>query len=153
MAQPANGDGSHTSEHPSAFALAAATAAAPAPAPTLALGRPDAPRTLQPAQGDAFNAIRWQRPEPAPLVRPVVIAPPPPPSAPPMPFTFVGLLMQGAAKPKAFIAKGEALMMVSTGDLLENNTYRVDGISDQEIVITYLPMNTRHNLTVTGGAP
>lgn len=113
------------------------------------------PRSFPDAQGAAFNAIAWQRPPAPVVVRPVAPAPPPAPSAPPLPYTFVGLLTQhnNSAPPKAFIAQGDSLLMVSAGDVLDNNTYRVDTITEQEVVITYLPMRTRHTLTVTGGTP
>jgi hypothetical protein len=70
--------------------------------------------------------------------------------APPMPFTFVGMLESGTAKPSAFLAKGEALLVVSAGDVLDNNTYRVDRLSASEIVMTYLPLNIQQTLSVPG---
>lgn len=124
-----------------------------AAAPATDLAPASSPRKLASAQGNAFNAILWLRPPPPAVVHPAVAPPPPPPAAPSLPYTFVGLLTRKSTQPQAFIARGESLLMVSTGDLLDNNTYRVDAISDQEIQITYLPMNTRHTLTVTGGTP
>ncbi len=69
-----------------------------------------------------------------------------------MPFTFVGMLERGATKPSAFLAKGEALLVVSAGDTLDNNTYRVDTLTPNEIVMTYLPMNIQQTLRVPGGS-
>ncbi len=103
------------------------------------------------SKGDAFAALNWLPPPP-----PVRVAPPPPPApppapvAPPLPFTFVGLLEKGAAKPQAFIAKGDSLLVVSAGDTLDNNTYRVDTLTAQQIVITYLPLNTPQTLNLLG---
>jgi hypothetical protein len=68
-----------------------------------------------------------------------------------MPFSFVGMLERGAAKPAAFLAKGDALLVVSAGDVLDNNTYRVDILNANEIVMTYLPMNIQQTLRVPGG--
>ena len=51
----------------------------------------------------------------------------------------------------AFLAKGEALLVVSAGDTLDNNTYRVDILNPNEIVMTYLPMNIQQTLRVPGG--
>jgi Tfp pilus assembly protein PilP len=67
-----------------------------------------------------------------------------------MPFTFVGMLENGTAKPSAFLAKGEALLVVSAGDVLDNNTYRIDRLSANEIVMTYLPLNIQQTLSVPG---
>lgn len=69
-----------------------------------------------------------------------------------MPFTFVGMLERGAAKPAAFLAKGEALLVVSTGDLLDNGTYRVDTLNANEIVVTHMPTNIQQTLSVSGRA-
>ena len=74
------------------------------------------------------------------------------PVTPPLPFTFVGMLERGAAKPQAFLAKGEALMVVSAQDTLDNNTYRVDSLNANEVVMTYLPLNIQQTLSVTGGS-
>lgn len=53
--------------------------------------------------------------------------------------------------PEAFLAKGDALLVVSVGDMLDNNTYRVDTLNANEVVMTYLPMNTKQTLNVSGG--
>lgn len=57
---------------------------------------------------------------------------------------------QGAAKPQAFLSKGDVLLVVAAGDLLDNNTYRVDTLTPQKIVITYLPLNTPQTLNILG---
>jgi hypothetical protein len=62
------------------------------------------------------------------------------------------MLERGATTPSAFVAKGDALLVISAGDMLENNTYRVESLSANEIVLTYLPMNIRQALSVTGRA-
>lgn len=69
-----------------------------------------------------------------------------------MPFTFVGLLEKGAGKPQAFLAKGDALLVVAAGDLLENRSYRIDSLTPQEVVMTYLPLNIRQTINVSGGS-
>jgi hypothetical protein len=103
------------------------------------------------SKGDAFAALNWLPPPPPVRVAPPAPPPPPPaPVAPPLPFTYVGLLEKGAAKPQAFISKGDSLLVVSAGDLLDNNTYRVDTLTAQQIVITYLPLNTPQTLNLLG---
>ena len=77
---------------------------------------------------------------------------PPAPVAPPLPFTFVGIVEQGAGKPQAFLSKGDALLIVTAGDQIENNTYRVDSLSPSAVVLTYLPMGQQQTLKVSGGS-
>ena len=138
--------------------VAAASAAARAQLePGFVLGNRE--RAIPGRDGDAFANLQWlppARPAPAPVV---VAAPPPPapaapapaPVAPPMPFAFVGMLEKGALKPQAFLSKGDALLVVAAGDLLENKTYRVDSLTPQELVMTYLPLNIKQSINVTGG--
>ncbi len=119
---------------------------------TLAL--PARSRIVPESSGNAFTNLSWLPPPP-----PVVIVPPPrppkppPPSAPPLPFTFVGLMEKGAASPQAFLAKGDALLVVAAGDTIDNNTYRIETLSAQKIVITYLPMNIQQTLNILGTTP
>ena len=111
-------------------------------------------RSLPAAKGELFANLNWTPPPPPPAPAPAP-APPPKPAAPvtpPLPFTFVGMLERGAAKPEAFLAKGEALLVVSVGDTLDNNTYRVDSLNANEIVMTYLPLNTQQTLSVPGAS-
>ncbi len=115
-------------------------------------------RSFDGARGDAFAVLNWLPPvppAPPPAPRPAVTdAPPPPPAAPtlpPLPFVFVGMLEKGMARPQAFLAKGETLLVVAAGDLLDNKTYRIESLTPQEVVMTYLPLDTRQTLPVTGG--
>lgn len=113
----------------------------------------DPGRSVPATRGNAFAVLNWQ-PPPAP-VRAVAPPPPPPPPvapvAPPLPFSFVGLLEKGGARPQAFLAKGDSLLVVGVGDVIDNNTYRVDSLAPQQIVLTYLPLNTVQTLQTTGG--
>jgi hypothetical protein len=102
------------------------------------------------AAADPFIATSFVPPPPP---APVVIAPPPPaPKAPPLPFTFVGLLEKGAGKPSAFLARGEALLVVSEGETVETD-YRIESLSPTEVVLTYLPLHERQRLNATGAKP
>lgn len=127
--------------------------AAPADLPVTAtsLAPPERTRAAPDSKGNAFAVLDWT-PPPPPAV--VIAKPPPPPPptpvAPPLPFTFVGMLEKGAGQPQAFLAQGELLLVVAAGDTLLNNTYRVDSLSAQQILITYLPLNTQQTLTTTG---
>ena len=99
------------------------------------------------AAEDPFQKLSWT---PAP----VVVAPSPPvappvPRAPALPFIFVGLIEQGTAQPTGFLARGEELLVVSAGDVLDG-TYRVDSMKATEIVITYLPLKERQTIALPG---
>jgi hypothetical protein len=82
----------------------------------------------------------------------VLPAPPPAPTLPTLPFSFVGMVEQGTGKPQAFLSKGDALLVVSAGDLIENNSYRVDSLSPTALVLTYLPMGKQQTINVSGGS-
>jgi len=102
-----------------------------------------------PAAAQNAQAPQIPPPAPAPVVA-VVAEAPPPPTAPPVPFRFVGLLEEKASKPAAFIAKGDALYVVRVGDVVEN-TYRVESFNSAQVVVTYLPLQQRQTIEVTGG--
>jgi hypothetical protein len=116
---------------------------------------PDLPRRTSitaSASKDPFAPKGWLPPPPPPLpAAPAMAAPPPPPpTAPPVPFRFVGLIEEKSAKPAAFIAKGEALYVVHVGDVVETN-YRVESFNSAQVVVTYLPLQQRQTIEVTGG--
>ena len=112
----------------------------------------DRTKTIPRTKGTPFASLSWLPPPPPP---PPPLPPPPPPPkpqpvTPPLPFSFVGLLERGAARPQAFLAKGDALLVVGAGDMLDNNTYRVDALNANEVVMTYLPTNVQQTLNVSG---
>jgi len=123
-------------------------AEAPAEAPEL----PSRAPVSQSARSDPFAPKGWTPPPPpppppAPVPPP---PPPPPPTAPPVPFKFIGQIEDKTAKPAAFITKGEALLVVHVGDVLEN-TYRVESFSPAQVVVTYLPLQQRQTIAISGG--
>jgi hypothetical protein len=114
----------------------------------------DRKRSIPKSTGALFGTLSWLPPPPPP---PPPSPPPPPvkppaPTAPPLPFVFIGMLERHAAKAEAFLAKGDALFVVSAGDTIDNNTYRVDSLTTSEVVMTYLPLNTRQTLNVSPGS-
>lgn len=137
-------------------AAVAAPAAGPASAsgPAVASGpAAAASRPVPSAEGQAFARLSWLPPRPPPPPAPP--APPPAPvipTAPPLPFSFVGMVDNGTGKPQAFLAKGDALLVVSAGELLENNTYRVDSFDANQVVLTYLPLSMKQTIDVSGAA-
>lgn len=103
------------------------------------------------AARDPFTGTSFAPPPPPPVVAPPP-PPPPPPKAPALPFAFVGLLEQGVGKPAAFLSRGDALLVVSAGDVIDND-YRIESLSPSVIVLTYLPLKERQRLSVTGAQP
>jgi len=103
--------------------------------------------------GQPFASTSWLPPPPPPP-RPVVAvaAPPAPPVAPPLPFTFVGLVEKGTPKPQAFLARGDELLVVSQGDVLDNGAYRVETVNPSQIVFIHVPTNTKQTMSLSGGA-
>lgn len=128
-----------------------------------ATGTPDRAQAILATGARAFAVHHWVRPAPPPPP-PVAVAPPAPepviaspvvaaPAAPPLPFVFVGMLEKGLGqRPQAFIAKGETLLVVGAGDLLENKTYRIETLNPQEVVMTYMPLDLKQSLYAAGAA-
>lgn len=102
----------------------------------------------QTAANNLFMPNSWLPPPPPPP-KELPPPPPPPPTAPPVPFNFVGLL-QDQAKPTAFLARDDQLLLVSAGDTLEG-VYHIDSISAEAIVLTYLPLKERQSIPISGG--
>ena len=141
---------------PGAAAAATPDAAKPEPV-AAAASAPEAAKSnaasIRPAFGAAPTADPFQKLSfaPPPVIAPSPPPPPPPaPRAPPLPFTFIGLLEQGAGKPAAFLARGEDLIVAAAGDVLDH-TYRVDSLTPNEIVFTYLPLKERQTIALAGG--
>jgi hypothetical protein len=122
------------------------------PAGAAAPSLPTRSRFAASASNDPFAPKGWLPPPPPPPPAAAALPPPPPPAptAPPVPFRFVGLIEEKAAKPAAFIAKGEALFVVHVGDVVES-TYRIESFNSAQVVITYLPLQQRQTIEVTGG--
>lgn len=70
--------------------------------------------------------------------------PPPQPITPSLPFTFIGRMLDGKDA-VLFLSRNDRQYVVKERDVLED-TYRVDKISDNDVVLTYLPTNTSQTL-------
>lgn len=121
--------------------------------PTARAAKAPAPiKDLTPA-GDLFSARNWK---PAavlasvtekPLVQtPVVQAP----TVPPLPFQFIGRL-DDRRDLQVFLQSGEKIYVVRKGDVIDD-IWRIEGISDKELNLVYLPMHLSQTLSV-GSAP
>lgn len=96
-----------------------------------------------------FQPKSWYTPPPQ---QPVSFLPPPPapPSAPQLPFTFIGRMIDGN-KVVLFLSKNNRQYAVKVNDVLDD-TYRMDKITDNNAVLTYLPMNIQQTLAFNSTA-
>ncbi|MEX3920588.1 hypothetical protein AB4Y43_30930 [Paraburkholderia sp. BR10872] len=133
-----------------AAAKAAATASASASASSASssahakLVSLRAPLSLESAH-DPFTASSWLPPPPVEV--PAAPVRPAPPTAPPVPFAYVGQLDAKAAKPQVFLSNADQLLIVSPGDVIDNQ-YRVESVSESDVVLTYLPLHERQVVAI-----
>jgi hypothetical protein len=82
----------------------------------------------------------------------VVPPPPPPPTAPPLPFSYMGrLLEETPQRPVYFLVKGDKLYTVAEGELIDG-TYRLEGVDSGQLALTYLPLNIRQFIPMGSGS-
>jgi hypothetical protein len=65
------------------------------------------------------------------------------PVAPPLPFRYLGKMIEDG-KLNVFLARGEESLSVHAGQKV--GEYRIDKVTDSEIVFTYLPLKTKQVL-------
>ncbi len=101
----------------------------------------------------AFGARDWN-PPPRKLTpkeleaqRAIAEPPPPPPQAPPLPFTYLGML-DDKNETIAFLGQQDTNYAVKKGDVI-NGTYRIEEVESGRVVLTYLPLDQRQTLTAT----
>lgn len=103
-----------------------------------------------PVRTDAFGTRNWDPPPPKALratrVETVVAPPPPPPQAPPLPFTYLGRLDEGD-RTTVFLAGPAQDHAVTAGQVIDG-VYRVDEITPQRVVVTYLPLGQQQSLSI-----
>jgi hypothetical protein len=128
------------------------TTAAAVPATAIALDLSRLKRAGNaPQTGDAFGARDWNppprrlTPKEAAAQRAMAEPPPPPPQAPPLPFTYVGML-GSEDETIVFLAQQDTNHAVKKGDVI-NGTYRVDEVDSGRVVLTYLPLDQRQTLS------
>lgn len=99
-----------------------------------------------------FQSKSWYAPPPPPPVASSI--PPPQPTAPPLSFTYIGRMIDGS-EVTLFLYKNDQQYTVKVNDVLDT-TYRVDKITDNSAVLTYLPMNIQQtlffNTAITGNS-
>lgn len=97
-------------------------------------------------QGTLFRSKSWYVAPPPP---PVSVAPAPAPTAPPLPFTYIGRMVDEGVV-VVFLSGNGRQYTVKAGDVLDN-TYRVETIGDNDAVLTYLPLDIKQTLTFKSG--
>jgi hypothetical protein len=120
---------------PSARAGVAAAVAAAAPAP--AEPAPTLRERFEPQAADAFAPRNWPPPPPPPPT-------PEPPMAPPLPFKYLGKVMQ-EGEVMAFLGQGARTHLARAGDTLAD--YKVEEITTAEMTFVYLPLNEKQRLS------
>lgn len=92
-------------------------------------------------RADPFHAPAAPPPPPASLAPP---PPPAPPQAPPLPFAYLGRWTEDGGT-TVFLMRGEHTVAVRGPGPLDAS-YRVEAIDEQQMVLTYLPLNQRQSL-------
>jgi hypothetical protein len=101
---------------------------------------------------DPFAPRGWQAPPP-PVPAAVIqqataspVEPPPPAGPPPLPFKFMGRLNDGGAE-VVYLSRGDQTVVARDGETLEG-TYKVVGVSRQQIEFEYLPTGEKQALAI-----
>jgi hypothetical protein len=94
---------------------------------------------------NVFAAKSFYVAPPAPRKVAVKAPPPPPPTAPPLPFSYMGMLKEGGGATVVFVVNGERLHTVRVGDVIDG-TYRVEAIGAEGVTFVYLPMGEKQVL-------
>lgn len=109
-------------------------------------------RELGGASRDPFAVPkpRVEKPKPPaqalPPVQVVAAPPPPPPSAPPLPFTYMGKLIEDDDV-AVFLTQGDRNLIVRQGETIDS-IYRVERIADNAITLNYLPLDQRQTIVI-----
>ncbi len=111
--------------------------------PVLNLAGLDA-RGLDDMKADLFTTKSWYVPPPPPPP-----TPPPKPVAPPLPFTFLGRMLDGGVT-AVFVTSGGRNQVLHVGDVVDR-VWRVDSIDLRRMTLTYLPLNETKFLVLGAG--
>ncbi|HZD21194.1 MAG TPA: hypothetical protein VE325_11025, partial [Burkholderiales bacterium] len=91
-------------------------------------------------KADAFAPRNFAPPAPVAEAQPQA---PAKPVAPPLPFKYAGRMTDGD-KLEIFLEHGQEFLTVERGQRIGN--YRIDKVTDEQIVFTYLPLKTKQTL-------
>ncbi|NPT61570.1 hypothetical protein GNZ13_45365 [Paraburkholderia sp. 5N] len=145
-AVPVTSRGAAAAPVPASHAVAASAGPAIAATPRAKLISLRAPLSVESAN-NPFAASSWLPPPPPVEVAVVPEVRAPAPTAPPVPFTYLGELDAKAAKPQVFLSNGDRLLIVSPGEVVDDQ-YRVESVSESDVVLTYLPLNQTQAVSI-----
>jgi len=101
------------------------------------------PRTNAPPASDPFGRRPWD--EPLQRKEAVAPAPPPRPQAPPMPFTYLGKWTENG-QTVVYLTRQRLNYVARVGEKIDDS-YAVESIDDDRIVLNYLPLRTQQILS------
>jgi hypothetical protein len=97
--------------------------------------------------GDPFRALSWRSVAEAEARRNAPPPPrPPPPQAPPLPFSYMGKLIEDG-RIVVFLTQGDRNHIVRQGDTIDG-VYRVDAVTESSLFLTYLPLKKKQELAL-----
>ena len=97
---------------------------------------------------DIFAVRDWlPPPPPAPVSAPSQPAQAAPPEPPPLPFRFLGRIIEPGQPQMFLLVEGEQLHAVRMGESV-GAAYRVESVEGAQLVFSYLPMKVRQKLTM-----
>lgn len=91
---------------------------------------------------DMFAAKSWYVPPPPPPPGPAAR-----PVAPPLPFVYVGKMIESDGKAHVFLSRQDRIYSVSEGGILDGN-YSVDAVKGSLMTLTYLPLHEQQTLKI-----
>ena len=123
----------------------------PSPPPAAAPAASNLPSRggLTDSKAPLFETRSWQPPPPKIVAQKP--PPPPPPTAPPMPYRFVGRMLQDG-QVFVFLAKGDSVVTVKQGDTLDG-VYRVESVTETQVALTYTPLGQQQTIAVVSSLP
>ena len=104
-----------------------------------------APRAPIAVTNDPLQATSWEQMTQDEARKSVPPAPPPPPQAPPLPFTYLGKLVE-EGETIVFLTKQDRNYILHRGDTLDG-VYGVETIEEERLVLNYLPLGIRQTLS------
>lgn len=98
------------------------------------------------AARNPFAGKSWYAPPPPP---PVITMPKEfePHALPPLPFKYMGRLLEEGERPLVFFSQGSQVYSVRAGGDIDGS-YRLESVSPTQVVLVYLPLNVRQTLAV-----
>ncbi|HET7366281.1 MAG TPA: hypothetical protein VFJ70_22105 [Burkholderiales bacterium] len=99
-------------------------------------------RASEGARADAFARRDFAPPAPAPEAQPPA---PAKPTAPPLPFKYLGRMSDGE-RLEIYLEQGQEFIAAEPGQRIGD--YRVDKVTEETIVFTYLPLRTKQTLAL-----